>query len=95
MGNVVFRASQLAGLKEVPAFIRTADDQTLLEMALIENIQRQDLNPMEVAYSYFRLSEDFNLTQQEVAYRVGKKRPTVTNYLSVLSTIAKGAAGHS
>ncbi|OAV45421.1 ParB/RepB/Spo0J family partition protein [Lewinella sp. 4G2] len=88
-GERRFRASQLAGLKEVPAFIRTANDQTLLEMALIENIQRQDLNPMEVAYSYYRLAEDFNLTQQEVAYRVGKRRPTVTNYLAVLNTSPK------
>ncbi|WP_020569047.1 ParB/RepB/Spo0J family partition protein [Neolewinella persica] len=85
-GERRFRASQLAGLKEVPAFIRTADDQTLLEMALIENIQRQDLNPMEVAYSYFRLSQDFSLTQHEVADRVGKQRTTVTNYLSILRT---------
>ncbi|MFK8163611.1 MAG: ParB/RepB/Spo0J family partition protein [Lewinella sp.] len=88
-GERRFRASQLAGLKEVPAFIRTADDQTLLEMALIENIQRQDLNPMEVAYSYFRLSQDFSLTQHEVADRVGKKRPTVANYLSILKTSPK------
>jgi ParB family chromosome partitioning protein len=88
-GERRFRASQLAGLTEVPAFIRTANDQTLLEMALIENIQRQDLNPMEVAYSYFRLSQDFALTQNEVADRVGKKRTTVTNYLSVLRTSPK------
>ena len=88
-GERRYRASQLAGLEEVPAFVRTANDQTLLEMALIENIQREDLNPMEVAYSYYRLSEDFNLTQQEVAYRVGKKRPTVTNYLAVLNTSPK------
>ncbi len=88
-GERRYRASQLATLREVPAFIRTANDQTLLEMALIENVQRQDLNPMEVAYSYFRLAEDFNLTQQEVAYRVGKQRPTVTNYLAVLKTSPK------
>ncbi|MEL7159995.1 MAG: ParB/RepB/Spo0J family partition protein [Bacteroidota bacterium] len=88
-GERRFRASQLAGLREVPAFIRTADDQTLLEMALIENIQRQDLNPMEVAYSYFRLREDFNMTQAEVADRVGKKRPTVANYLGILETSPK------
>ncbi|NJC24687.1 ParB/RepB/Spo0J family partition protein [Neolewinella antarctica] len=88
-GERRFRASQLAGLTEVPAFIRTANDQTLLEMALIENIQRQDLNPMEVAYSYYRLAEDFSLTQQEVAFRVGKQRPTVTNYLAVLNTSPK------
>ena len=88
-GERRFRASQLADLTEMPAFVRTANDQTLLEMALIENVQREDLNPMEVAYSYYRLSEDFNLTQEEVAYRVGKKRPTVTNYLAVLNTSPK------
>lgn len=85
-GERRFRASQRAGLKEVPAFIRTANDQTLLEMALIENIQRQDLNPMEVAYSYLRLQDEFKLTQKEVGERVGKQRSTVTNYLSVLKS---------
>lgn len=85
-GERRFRASQRAQLKEVPAFIRTANDQTLLEMALIENIQRQDLNPMEVAYSYLRLQNEFHLTQKEVGERVGKQRSTVTNYLSVLKS---------
>ncbi len=85
-GERRFRASQLAGLREVPAFIRTANDQTLLEMALIENIQREDLNPMEVAYSYLRLQEEFDLTQEQLASRVGKKRSTITNYLTILST---------
>ncbi len=85
-GERRFRASQLAGLREVPAFIRTANDQTLLEMALIENIQREDLNPMEVAYSYLRLQEEFDLTQEQLANRVGKKRSTITNYLTILST---------
>lgn len=88
-GERRFRASQLAGLKEVPAFIRMANDQTLLEMALIENIQRQDLNPMEVAYSYYRLKEDFELTQDDVADRVGKPRTTVANYLGILKTSPK------
>ena len=89
-GERRFRASQLAGLKEVPAFIRpTKDDQELLEMALIENIQREDLNPMEVAYSYYRLKEDFKLTQEQVADRVGKPRPTVANYLGILDTSPK------
>lgn len=88
-GERRFRASQRAGLTEVPAFIRTANDQTLLEMALIENIQRQDLNPMEVAYSYFRLKEDFDLTQSDVAKRVGKPRTTVANYLGILNTSTK------
>jgi ParB family chromosome partitioning protein len=88
-GERRFRASQRAGLQQVPAFIRTANDQTLLEMALIENIQRQDLNPMEVAYSYFRLKEDFDLTQNQVADRVGKPRTTVANYLGILNTSIK------
>ncbi len=88
-GERRFRASQRAGLKQVPAFIRTVNDQTLLEMALIENIQRQDLNPMEVAYSYFRLKQDFNLTQNDVADRVGKPRTTVANYLGILNTSPK------
>ncbi|MEM9527929.1 MAG: ParB/RepB/Spo0J family partition protein [Bacteroidota bacterium] len=88
-GERRFRASQLAELKEVPAFIRMANDQTLLEMALIENIQREDLNPMEVAYSYYRLKEDFNLTQDEVADRVGKPRTSVANYLGILKTSPK------
>lgn len=85
-GERRYRASQEAGLKEVPAFIRTANDQTLLEMALIENIQRQDLNPMEVAYSYLRLRDEFGLTQGQLADRVGKQRSTVTNYLGILKT---------
>lgn len=85
-GERRFRASKLAGLEQVPAFIRTPDDQTLLEMALIENIQRQDLNPMEVAYSYYRLGQDYDLKQEEIAKRVGKPRATVANYLGILKT---------
>lgn len=88
-GERRFRASKLAGLTEVPAFIRTVNDQTLLEMALIENIQREDLNPMEVAYSYFRLKQDFNMTQSDVAERVGKPRTTVAGYLGILNTSTK------
>jgi ParB family chromosome partitioning protein len=88
-GERRFRASQLAGLDDVPAFIRTPNDQELLEMALIENIQREDLNPMEVAYSYYRLSEDYNMTQEKLAERLGKGRPTVANYLSILKTSPK------
>ncbi len=85
-GERRFRASQVAGLTEVPAFIRTANDQTLLEMALIENIQREDLNPMEIAYSYHRLQEEFELNQQALADRVGKPRGTIGNYLNILKT---------
>ena len=83
-GERRFRASKLAGLTEIPAYIRIANDQTLLEMALIENIQREDLNPIEVAVSYYRLKEECNLTDLEVAKRVGKKRSTVSNYLRLL-----------
>ncbi len=83
-GERRFRASNMAGLKEVPAYIRLADDQEMLEMALVENIQRQDLNAMEIALSYHRLKEECQLTDEELAERVGKKRSTVTNYRSLL-----------
>lgn len=83
-GERRWRASKLADLKEVPAFIRIANDQTLMEMALIENIQREDLNPFEIAVSYFRLKEEFELTDEVLSERVGKKRSTVTNYLRLL-----------
>ena len=79
-----WRASKLAKLKTVPAFVRTADDEQMLEMALIENIQREDLNPIEIALSYSRLIEELKLTQEEVADKVGKARSSVTNYLSLL-----------
>lgn len=83
-GERRYRASQIAGLEEIPAYIRIANDQTILEMALIENIQRQDLNPFEVAVSYYRLKEECNLTDLELSKRVGKKRSTITNYLRLL-----------
>ncbi|MDX2283139.1 MAG: ParB/RepB/Spo0J family partition protein [Bacteroidia bacterium] len=83
-GERRMRASKLAGLTEVPAYVRTADDEQMLEMALIENIQREDLNPVEIALSYQRLIEELKLTQEAVADKVGKKRPTITNYLSLL-----------
>jgi ParB family chromosome partitioning protein len=78
------RASKLAGLTEIPAYIRIADDQGMLEMALVENIQRQDLDPIEVALSYKRLIDECNITQEQVGDRVGKKRSTVTNYMRLL-----------
>lgn len=84
-GERRWRASKLAGLTEVPAYIRFADDQTLMEMALIENIQRQDLSPIEIAISYRRLKDEFNLTDSELAERVGKKRSTITNYRNLLN----------
>ncbi len=83
-GERRWRASQLAKLTEVPVFIRIANDQTLLEMALIENIQREDLNPLEIAITYHRLKEECQLTDHDLAERVGKKRSTVTNYLRLL-----------
>lgn len=83
-GERRLRASRLAGLEEVPAYVRTADDEQMLEMALIENIQREDLNPIEVALSYQRLIDELGLKQEEVGDKVGKERSTVTNYLALL-----------
>ena len=83
-GERRFRASQLAGLETIPAFIRIANDQEMLEMALVENIQRENLNPIEVALSYQRLIEEIKLTQEQCSERVGKKRSTVTNFLRLL-----------
>ena len=78
------RAAILAGLSEIPAYIRLANDQEMLEMALIENIQREDLNAIEVSLSYQRLLEECGLKQEELGQRVGKKRSTVNNYLRLL-----------
>jgi ParB family chromosome partitioning protein len=83
-GERRFRASQLAGLDEIPAYIRIANDQTMLEMALIENIQRENLDAVEVAISYQRLIDECKLTQEQLSERVGKKRSTITNYLRLL-----------
>jgi ParB family chromosome partitioning protein len=83
-GERRFQASKLAGLASVPAYIRSADDQQMLEMALIENIQRENLNPIEVALSYQRLITECQLKQEELGERVGKNRTTVTNYLRLL-----------
>lgn len=83
-GERRFRASQMAGLKEVPAYIRVADDQAMLEMALVENIQREDLDPVEVALSYKRLIDECSLTQEQLSEKVGKQRSTVTNFLRLL-----------
>lgn len=88
-GERRFRASQLAGLKEIPAFIRIANDQEMLEMALVENIQRQDLDAIEVAFSYQKLIEECDLTQEKLSERVGKKRSTVANYLRLLKLPAE------
>ena len=83
-GERRFQASKLAGLETIPAYIRKADDQQMLEMALIENIQREQLNAIEIALSYQRLLTECNLKQEELGDRVGKKRTTVTNYLRLL-----------
>lgn len=83
-GERRFRASQLVGLEEVPAYIRVASDQTMLEMALVENIQRQDLNAIEVALSYQRLIDECNLTQEQLSQKVSKSRVAITNFLRLL-----------
>jgi ParB family chromosome partitioning protein len=83
-GERRFRASKMAGLQEIPAYIRTANDQQMLEMALIENIQRENLNAMEVALSFQRMLDECSLKQEELGDRVSKNRSTVTNYLRLL-----------
>ncbi len=80
-GERRWRASQMAGLKDIPAYIRTADEQQLLEMALLENLQREDLNPIEISLSYRRLMDECGLTQDQLAQRMGMDRSTVANYL--------------
>lgn len=92
-GERRFRATQIAGLNSIPVYIRIANDQEMLEMALVENIQRENLNPIEVALSYQRLIEEVKLTQEQCSERVGKNRTTVTNFLRLLklpSEIQKG-----
>ncbi len=83
-GERRFRASKMAGLKDIPAYIRTVDDQELLELALLENLQRENLNAMEIALSYKRLMDECTLTQEQVAERMKKERSTVANYLRLL-----------
>ena len=88
-GERRLRAARLAGLTHVPAYVRTADDQAMLELALVENIQREDLDAVEVAISFQRLIEECRLTQEELSDRVGKQRSTVTNYLRLLKLPAE------
>lgn len=83
-GERRYRASKQAGLKKLPAFVRLANDQELLEMALVENIQRKDLDPIEIALSFEKLIEEINITQENLSNRVGKDRSTITNYLRLL-----------
>ena len=92
-GERRFRAAQLAGMESIPAFIRKAKDEGMLEMALVENIQREDLDAIEIALSYQRLLEELEFTQEELSTRVGKKRSTIANYLRLLklpAVIQKG-----
>jgi len=84
-GERRWRASRLAGLKTIPALVKEATKRELIEQALIENIQREDLNPLEAAEAYKRLQDEFKLTQEDLAKRVGKERSTITNFLRVLS----------
>ena len=88
-GERRFRACRLAGMDMIPAYIRNANDQGMLEMAIVENIQRENLDPIEVAMSYQRLIDECNLTQEQMAIRVGKKRASVTNFLRLLRLPAK------
>ena len=88
-GERRFRASRQAGMEMIPAYIREANDQGMLEMAIVENIQRENLDPIEVAMSYQRLIDECSLTQEQMAFRVGKKRASVTNFLRLLKLPAK------
>jgi len=92
-GERRYRASQKAGLATIPAYVRIADDQAMLELALVENIQREDLDAIEIAISYQRLVEECSLTQEILSERVGKKRSTVANYLRLLKLPAEIQAG--
>mgnify|MGYP002335554653 CR=1 FL=1 len=88
-GERRYRASLLAGLETIPAYVRTVEDETVMEMALIENIQREDLNPVEIALTFQKLIEQYHLTQDRLSERVGKKRATIANYLRLLKLPAE------
>ncbi|WP_313380032.1 ParB/RepB/Spo0J family partition protein [Proteiniphilum saccharofermentans] len=92
-GERRYRASQMAGLSTIPAYIKTADNDEMMEMALIENIQREDLNSIEIALAYQNLIDTLSLTQEQLSERVGKKRATVTNYLRLLKLPAEVQMG--
>lgn len=83
-GERRYRASKLIGLRTIPAYVKTAADEQVMEMALIENIQREDLNAIEIALTFYRLMEEYKLTQERLSERVGKKRTTIANYLRLL-----------
>lgn len=88
-GERRYRASLMAGLERIPAYIKTAADENVVEMALIENIQREDLNSIEIALAYQKLIDSYNLTQEKLSERVGKKRATIANYLRLLKLPAE------
>ena len=92
-GERRFRASKMAGLERIPAYIRTAKDEQVMEWALVENIQRENLDAIEIALAYQRLMDDYDLTQEQMAERVGKKRATVANYLRLLKLPAEVQMG--
>ena len=92
-GERRFRASQMAGMESIPAYIKTVDDDETMEMALIENIQREDLNSIEIALAYQKLINTLSLTQEQLSERVGKKRATVANYLRLLKLPAEVQVG--
>ena len=87
-GERRYRASKLAGLTKIPAYIKRVSDETMMEMALVENIQREDLNAIEIALTYQRLLDEYKFTQEKLSERVGKKRATVANYLRLLKLLA-------
>ncbi len=88
-GERRFRASQIAGLTEIPAYVRTADDHAMLEMAIVENIQRENLNPIEIAIGYSRLMNDYNFTQEVLSEKLGKSRSSIANYIRLLKLPAE------
>ncbi len=88
-GERRYRASKSLGLKTIPAYVRTASDDQVMEMALIENIQREDLNAIEIALTFYRLMDEYNMTQEKLSERVGKKRATISNYLRLLQLPAE------
>ena len=88
-GERRWRASQMAGLLSIPAYVRTADDENMMQMALVENIQREDLNAIEIALAYQNLIEQYDLTQDALSEKVGKKRATIANYLRLLKLPAQ------
>ncbi|MBP5340216.1 MAG: ParB/RepB/Spo0J family partition protein [Prevotella sp.] len=88
-GERRWRASQMAGLESIPAYIRTADDESVMELALVENIQREDLNAIEIALAYEHLAEQSGMTQEKISERVGKSRTAVTNYMRLLKLPAQ------